>query len=164
MREPAYYADYPSKMCSKYYCWTKDMGYPELDVRQFPDGSWQLIQYLNTPIIPSLTRFQPVLMGIRNVEISPSFIKHHADRLNLEKGAVWAEQKKSEQKAMDDVAYEERRAIDFSENMMKGLKRSPALLERIRRNGLKELDLRRQVQYLDVRDLPENQRRDIKRI
>ncbi len=143
MREPGLYSDYPSRMVSKFYCWCKDQGYPELDVIQYPDGEWCLIQYMQTPIIPALTKWNYVLKGIRNTEITPEFIKKYADQLNLEKHTVWEEQEKSERLALEESLYEERRSEDRADQWLKGIRNNDALMQRIAKNGLRELDPRR---------------------
>lgn len=148
MREPGHYADYPSKMVSKYYCWCKDQGYPELDVVQYPDGEWALIQYMQTPIIPSLTKWNFVLKGIRNTEINPEFIRKFADQLNIEKHTVWEEQAKCERLAHEQELYEERRVQDRADQWMKGIRNNDALMERIAKNGLRELDPRRILNHI----------------
>ncbi len=130
-------------MVSPYYCWLKDMGYPELDVLQYPDGEWCLIQYLNTPIVPALTRWNFVLKGIRHTEISPEFIKKYAHQLDIEKHTVWEEQAKIERKMLEESMYEDRRSEDRCEQWFKGIRNNPDLMERIARNGLRELDPRR---------------------
>jgi hypothetical protein len=135
-------------MCSDYYCWCLDQGYPELDVRVYSDGSWGLIQYLNTPIMPSRTRFIPMLLNIKHQEISPSFIKHHADRLNLQNRAVWDEQDRTERRALEEVQEQERRAEDFANQMMKGVRGNDALMQRIARNGLSELNPMRMLNHI----------------
>ncbi len=140
MREPGYYADYPSKMVSKYYCWCKDQGYPELDVTRYDDGEWALIQYHQTPLIPSLTRWSFVLQGLRNMEITPVIIKKYADQLNLEKQHVWAEQDRADREAIRQAKEEDRRSEDFATRMLAGVKQNPALMERIYKNGFKELN------------------------
>lgn len=127
-------------MCSDYWCWFKDQGYPELDARFYSDGSWGIIQYLNAPIMPSYTRFVPMLMNIKHQEISPSFIKHHADRLNIHNRHVWDDQDRTERRALEEVNEQERRAEDFANQMMKGVRGNDDLMQRIARNGLGELN------------------------
>ncbi len=148
MRTPAFYRDYPSTMCSDYYCWFKDQGFPELDVRFFPDGEFMLIQYYNTPIIPSLTKWAPMLTGVRNVILTPTWIKHHADRLNIRNRHVWDEQDRTERRALEEVALEERRAADFAEQMMKGIRGNDDLMQRIAKNGLRELQPMRLLNHI----------------
>lgn len=143
MRQPGYYSFYPSKMVSDYYVWCHDMGYPELDIVRYPDGEWAIIQYLNRPIIPCLTKWNFVLKGIRHTEVTPHFIKTYADKLNLEKRTVWEEQANTERLALEETLYEERRAEDRAEQFAAGIRGNDALIQRIARNGLRELNPRR---------------------
>lgn len=151
-------------MVSEWWRVCRDLGYPELDVRKYADGSWSIIQYFQTPIIPSLTKWQPVLMDIRHTEISPTFIKKKADELNLEKGHVWSEVDKNERRIRDEISFEEDRAEVIASKKLDIVKRTPGLMDRIARRGVKELDPRRMLQHIDVRDLSKANREGIKRI
>lgn len=130
----------PSRMVGPWWRVCKSLGYPELDVIKYPDGEFCIIQYMNAPIIPSRTKWMPVLQKIRNVEMTASFLKHHADRLNLQYRHVWDEQAAAERRALEEVATEERRATDFSDRMFKAVRNNPDMMERIAKNGLGELN------------------------
>lgn len=148
MRNPGFYRDYPSKMVSDYYCWFKDLGYPELDVIRYPDGEWAIIQYMQTPVIPSLTRWNFVLKGLRNVELTHAFCESWVQQLDIEKRTVWEEQEKLERRMREESEYEERRANDRADAFVKGIRGNDALLERIARNGLRELNPRRMLNHI----------------
>ncbi len=143
MRHPGFHRDYPSTMVSDYYCWFKDMGYPELDIVRYPDGEWAIIQYYNTPIIPSMTKWNFVLKGIRNTELNYGFVKTYAEKLDIEKRTIWEEQAKCERKMYEESEYEERRAQDRADHFVKGVRGCDDLMQRVAKNGLKELDPRR---------------------
>lgn len=148
MRSPGFHRDYPSKMVSDYYCWFKDMGYPELDLVRYPDGEWAIIQYMQTPLIPCMTKWNFVLKGIRNTEITHDFVKKYAEQLDIEKRTVWEEQDKLDRIAREETAYEERRSEDMANQWLKGIRNNDALMERIARNGLRELDPRRMLNHI----------------
>ncbi len=148
MKDPGVYRSYPSRMVSPFYCWFVEMGYPELDVRTYDDGEWSIIQYMNRPIIPSLTRWNFVLKGIRNTEITYDFCKKYAEQLDLEKRTVWEEQEKQERRMREQADFEERRANDMADQWLKGIVNNPALMERIAKNGLKEVDPRRMLNHI----------------
>lgn len=148
MREPGLYSDYPSKMCSPYHCWFRDMGYPELDIIRYPDGEWAIIQYFNTPIIPSLTRWNFVLKGIRNTEITHEFCRSYAQQLDIEKHTVWDQQQRSERKAVEAALYDERRLEDKAKAYADVLSRCDPLMQRVARNGVRELDPRRMLNHI----------------
>lgn len=139
MRLPGRYRDYPSTMVSPYYCWFKDLGYDELDVITYADGERAIIQYLRSPIIPSFTKWNFVLTKIRNVDFSHAFVKRQCDDLDLQKRAVWARQEASEKKMLEDTLYEDRRSEDRCEQWFKGIRNNDALMQRVAKNGLREL-------------------------
>lgn len=151
-------------MVSPWWRVCRDLGYPELDVRQYADGEWSIIQYLQTPLIPSLTRWQPVLIGIRNVEISATFIKKKADELNLERGHVWDGVRREEARALAEVQADETRAQERAQMKLDIVKRAPDLYARVMRNGVKELELDRLIQHIDIRDLSNKHRKGLKRL
>lgn len=135
-------------MCSDHYVWFWDMGYKELDLRRYEDGEYAIIQYLNTPIIPSLTRWNFVLKGIRNTEITYDFCKKYAEQLDLEKHTVWEEDAKAMRRHREQTEFEERRANDMADQWLKGIVNNPDLMERIAKNGFKELDPRRMMNQI----------------
>jgi len=132
-----------SGMVSRWHRVLCALGYPELDVREFYDGEIMLIQYLNTPVVPSLTRWQPVLQGVRNVEISVPWLKHWAERLDLNKRAVWDKLDAEDKENWRLIKEKDRRAEDFANRMTDGIMRNPDLVERIAKNGLKEATMGR---------------------
>ncbi len=148
MRQPGFYRDYPSKMVSDYHCWFRDLGYPELDLVRYPDGEWAIIQFMQTPIIPCLTKWNFVLKGLRNVELTHSFIARYVQQLDLEKHTVWEEQAKTERLALEETNYEERRAQDRAEHFVAGIRGNDAMMQRIARNGLRELNPRRMLNHI----------------
>lgn len=140
---PGYDRNTVSFMVSPWHRVLVALGYEELDVRQYPDGEICLIQYLNKPIIPSLTRWQPVLQGVRNVEISVGWLKHWAERLDLTKRGVWDKLDQEDKENLRLIKEKDRRAEDFANRMTDGIMRNPDLVERIARNGLKEATMGR---------------------
>lgn len=116
-------------------------GYPELDIKEWEDGEKAIIQYHQCPIIPSLTKWSYVLTKLRNVDITDGFIVQWTGRLDMEKQHFWDEEEKLRQKMLETQAYEDRRAHDYGERAFKAVRQNPALMERIARNGLKELGL-----------------------
>lgn len=140
MRSPGFYADYPSSMVSRYYCWTRDMGYEMLDVVEYPDGEKALIQYFQKPIIPSLTKWGFVLTKIRNQELTYDWIKAWAEQLDLERRVVWERQAAVEKEAIRRQDEEERRAQDFANRAHFSIINNPDLMERIGKRGLGEMN------------------------
>jgi hypothetical protein len=135
MRNPGIYRDYPSYMCSDYYCWFKDAGYPELDIRRWPDGEWAIIQYMRAPLIPQRTPWQWVLTGMRNVEINHANVFRLVDQIDLTKKQAWAKVDEGERKARELAAEQDRRAEDFGTRAYEAVRNNPDLMERVVRTG-----------------------------
>ncbi len=127
-------------MVSRWHRCFVAMGYPELDLVEYPDGEKAIIQYFNRPIIPSLTRWGFVLTKIRNVNVDYYWLKEKADALNLENKKVWAEQDAVEKEAIRQQLEEDRRSEDFATRMLANVKNNDDWMQRIARNGLKELN------------------------
>ncbi len=136
-------ANYVSYFVSPYNVWFKDMGYPELDVIQYRDGEWHIIQHLRSPVVPALTPWQTVLSKLRHVEKTYSVMYRYANQLDIEKREVWANQERIEKKAREDLAREEKHAEDIATQQFKAIKGNDALMQRIAKNGLGEIGLRR---------------------
>ncbi len=137
---PGYDRSMPSTMVSRWHRCFVAMGYPELDLVEYQDGEKAIIQYFNAPIIPSLTKWGFVLTKIRNVNVNYYWLQEQADLLNLEKKAVWAKQEAVEKEALRQQLEEDRRAEDFSTRMLSLVKRNDDWMQRIAKNGLKELN------------------------
>lgn len=135
-------ANYISYLVSPYHVWFVDMGYPELDIKTFEDGEWALIQYLNSPTVPAMTRWQYVLTGIRKTEISPWWCRKYAENLDLEKKHVWAEIEDKERALEDETKSRERHDQDVANRRHETIMKNRGLVERISRNGLHEMNLR----------------------
>ena len=145
---PGYDRHSPSFMVSPWHRVFCALGYPELDLRTYEDGEHAIVQYLHKPIIPGLAQSQVVLAGLRNVDISEAFLKHWAERLDLTKRGIWADVDRTEKEHMRQMKEEERRSEDFATRMLDGVKRNPDLMNRIAKNGLKELDPRRMINHI----------------
>lgn len=145
---------YPSYMCSRWYCWFVELGYENLDIVQhrdtfqMPDGSyltaengtWSIIQYYNTPIIPAETRWNFVIANINDHEINPSFVERMVHMVDIKRKEYWdlCEEKTRKMEAEKD--YLERHAQDVASRATDLIMRTPTVVERIAKNGLKEMD------------------------
>ena len=144
---------YPSSMVSEYYCWFVELGYENLDILQHRstyevpsgylttfDGTWSIIEYYNSPIIPSLTRWNYVLAGINDQEISASFVEKMVGMLDLRRKQVW-DMAEAKTKAMEDEKESlEKHAQDIAERAKNLILSNPNVVERIARNGLSEMN------------------------
>lgn len=131
---------YPSYMVSPYYCWFVLMGYPELDILRYNDGSWAIIQYYRTPVIPSLTPWQ-VVLGTMNFPPSYGFCEKYVKELDLQKKAFWAREEEKTKQVENEWEATERHAKDLAETAAKSIMKNDDLVNRIAKNGLKEIDL-----------------------
>lgn len=130
----------PSYICSPYYKWFVEMGYPNCDIEEYGDGSWRLVEYLNAPIIPSLTRVAHVLGPIQNLIISRSFIEKYLGMLDIRKKAYHEVLAEKEAKLKLDSDYAERSAQDFAKRAAQ-IVSGGEVMDRIKKSGVKEMDL-----------------------
>jgi len=128
-------------MVSDWYVWFCELGYPNLDINRYPDGEWEIIEYYNSPVIPSLTRWNHVLYGIRNQIITPGIIENYVKKFDLTKRQVW-----DEQEAKTEAMYAEQDALDRHredtvDRAFKAIRGNEALVERIAKKGITEINL-----------------------
>jgi hypothetical protein len=109
----------PSAMVSKHHEMMFNLGYPQLDVVEHKDGSWSIIEYLNAPTVPSLTRWHHVLSDIRHQEINESFCKRMIERMDLTKPQTWETMRKEEEAKLAQAEWIEEQRAD---NMLRGAK------------------------------------------
>lgn len=142
-------ASYISYLPSKYHIWFIEMGYPLLDVLEYEDGEWAIIQYLRTPVVPSLTKFQHVLKGIRNTAITTGFIQKYVEQLDPGKQAFWDRESKKTQGVWDEAARVERHAEETADQLTKNFMANPDLMARVAKNGFGELDPQKIMRHIN---------------
>jgi len=148
------YAD--SGMVSRYYPMFCKLGYPQLDVIRFEDGEWCIIEYLNAPLVPSLTKWHHVLKGLRNIEITEGFLKKFIRQIDPRERAFWDREQNATNR-MEQEKIEQEQFIEYRvEQTVKALSKNEALKERIAKNGVQELDL-----HKIARHIPPNQLKEI---
>lgn len=145
-------------MVSRWYTWFVDLGYPELDIQEHwswhavperagggmvyaPDGSWSIIKYLNSPIIPSLTRWQLVLGVMENVGITTGFVEKYVKQLDTSRKEFWDREEAKTRAVEEEHARVERHQTEFVDRAHGAITKNPDLMERIAKNGLQEMDL-----------------------
>lgn len=133
------YLLYRDKSPSTPYGWCCEMGFPNVDVvdHRWDDGKWDLVEYYNAPLIPALTQWNYILIGIAE-PLEKTVIQKFLKGLDIHQKAFWAQQeaeekeyerkKKAEQEAQDDAATRATALITGNENLM----------NRIAKNGLQE--------------------------
>jgi hypothetical protein len=129
------------------------MGFPQLDITQYEDGEWCIIEYQGSFLFPSSTKYKVVLSGMRNIEISWSFLKRYVDEINPMSARFWANVEKHER--MVDAEYDtiERNAEDRAQRASRFVIQNPALMERIARHGIKEMGLLKIAKHLPRHEL-----------
>lgn len=138
--EPGIYSSYPSYMCSPWYIWFCELGYPNVDILKYEDGEWDIIEYYNAPIIPGLTKWNQILYGMRNIEITRGFVTKYVNQLDLHRRRVWddAEAKtaamEKEKEKLEDHAQD---VAERAKNIIMG---NAGLVERVAKNGMHEIN------------------------
>lgn len=140
--------NYISYFQSPWHIWFQELGYPQLDVNKFEDGEWSIIEYYKVPLVPSMTPWCTVLSGMRNIEISVGFIEKYVLDLDSTKKAVWDREEKKTQRILKEAEAREQHAERMSDAATLAITRNPALMERIAKNGLQEMDLTKIVQHI----------------
>jgi hypothetical protein len=118
-----------------------ELGYPELDILRDESGEWHIIQYLNGTAIPSLTRWQPVLTRIKGVIITKSILEKFCKELDITRKEFWAREEAKSKLAEDEFDAKERHAAEYVDKAHEAITRNPDLMERIAKNGIKEMNL-----------------------
>ncbi len=130
----------PFQGCSPYFVWFVEMGYPNLDIREWDDGEWALVEYYSSPNIPALTRWNYVLTGLRNIIPSPGFVTKYVLQLDLQRKAVW-DLAEAKTRAMDEEKERlETHAQDTATRATAAIMQNPGLVERIAKEGVKAID------------------------
>jgi hypothetical protein len=145
--------NYVSYFCSRYYPWFLDLGYPRLDVIEYTDGEWGIIQMESGPIIPAETKWRLVLQGIRNVEISWSFIRKYVHMIDNQRREYWDREAARSRAVEAEYEAKEDAAVDRAERVFQAIKRNDGLMNRIARNGLSEMDPRRLARHVPKHQL-----------
>lgn len=127
--------------CGPWYSWLCELGYPNLDIQQFKDGEWAIIEFYNSPAIPSLTRWNYVLHTLRNIEISPGFVTRYIHQLDLRREETWDALDAKEKAQDEEKAALDKHAEDTAERAKNVIMQTPTLVERIGKGGLKQMDL-----------------------
>lgn len=120
----------------KIFC---DLGYPMLDAITFNDGEWCVIELLNAPLIPALTRWQYVLKGMRNIELCEGLVRKFIKQLDPHEPEFWIKEYEESRKVVDLKNKQAEAQEDWSEWMGNALKHNAGLMERVAKYGAKEL-------------------------
>lgn len=127
--------------CGRWYAWCVELGYPNIDIQQWKDHEWAIIEFYNSPTIPSQTRWNFVLHGMRNIEVSAGFVTKYIHQLDLHKKEVWDALDAKEKAQDEEKARIAAHAEDTAERAKNIIMQTPSLVERIAKHGIKEIDL-----------------------
>ncbi len=142
MIAPGYYPwCHVSYMQSPYSVWFYALGYPELDILEHKDGSWSIIQFYNSPVIPSMKRWQQVLGPMENVEKSYGFCAKYTSELDMHKRVFRMREEAKTKQVEDEHAALEKHRDQYVDIAHKAITKNPLLMERIAKNGVQEMDL-----------------------
>ena len=128
-------ADNFSYFLSPYHCWFRDLGYPQLDLNFYDDGEWEIIEMLNSPVIPSQTKWHRVLANIRNVIPTYGFCKRYVELLDITKQAVWDREDAKTAEVENEWQRNENHAIDLATRAKEAITRNDDLMQRIVKTG-----------------------------
>lgn len=128
-------------MSPEHHWMFEELGYPRLDIKQWPDGEWAILEWHSVPVIPSLTKWQYVLMGIRNTEITFSFVRKYVKQISTFERAFWDREEKKTADMLDEHRRLDEHREDSASRAFDAIRRNPALMERIARHGLQEMNL-----------------------
>lgn len=134
--------------CGPWYTWCVDLGYRNIDIQQWHDGEWALIEFYNSPVIPALTRWNFILSDLRNIEISPGFLTKYVRQLDLTRKEAWDALDAKERAQTEEKEALDRHAEDTAERAKNIIMQTPTLVERIAKNGLKEMDLEKIAKHI----------------
>ncbi len=149
---PGLRRSYPSYACSPYWIWFKELGYERLDITQWDDGEWAILEWYQTPVIPAETKWNYVLTGLRNIAITPGFVTKYIHQLDLHRKEVWNAAERKSAEADQRHATMEQHAEDTANAAFKVIRNNPELMERVAENGLAEIDPRKL-----LRNIPSHQ-------
>jgi hypothetical protein len=147
------YAYLNSGAVGPYYEICCDLGYPQCDIVKYSDGEWAVIAYDNAPLCPSLTGFRVISSGIRNKEITHGLVSKLILESDPMRARLWErEEAKSKQIADEHEAarlHREETAGRAAEVMI----RNDALMQRLAKNGIGELDMGAIASHIDPQKL-----------
>lgn len=126
---------------SPYHKWFVEMGYPQLDITQYEDGEWAIIEWQNRPIMPATTQFHHILKGMRNVLITRGFVEKYVKQIDTQKKEFWDREEAASQAVEDEFEETQNKADDLATAATKAVTGNPDLMERIVKKGISEMDI-----------------------
>ena len=137
-----------SSFCSRYHKWFVDLGYPQLDIVEYQDGSWDIIEMLNSPVIPSLTKYNTILGNMKNIIPTLGFCEKYCKSLDVKRREFWVIEDRKSAEAETNSINKELRAVEMAEKASQAVLQNPSLMERIATNGMQEMNLDRIARHI----------------
>lgn len=136
-----FHGDYRnSSFVSDHYRTFVELGYPQLDVEHFEDGSWAIREFLNAPLVPSLTRWKWIYKGFENIEFSAGLAAKLVRQIDPQFPEFWAREALKTKGIIDEKQSRIRFENDWADRMAPIILRNPGLMDRIARYGMRELE------------------------
>jgi hypothetical protein len=117
------------------------MGYDNLDIAENHDGSWDIIEYIQKPYVPCVTEWQMVLGTMEGVLKTYGFCERFVKQVDMNRKEFWAREEAKTQAVADEHEAKEERAVEMAEIASQAVIRNPGLMNRIAKNGMKEMEL-----------------------
>lgn len=128
-----------SSFTSKYYEWMCELGYPQLDIQVADDGEWWIIQYINAPVIPSMTKTQVVIHGFKHVTLCKGFVERVVKSIDPQRQEFWEMQEAKTRKVEEEALAKEKHQEESAEKKMEVIRRTPELWERVATKGTEQI-------------------------
>ncbi len=134
---------YDTYICSDWHRMFCKMGNPQLDIKLFRDGEWAIREFYRSPVVPAQTPWKYVLTGLKNIEISESFIKRYLWQIDPTNRGFWERQQQltNDQNAQRDRAESDK--IDRHMQIGKELSKNDSLIRDAKIMGPAAFDLER---------------------
>jgi len=138
MTYPYTYLDSP--FVGPYYKMLCDLNYPQLDITVLEDGEWYIYEMLNAPVVPSLTKWQPVYKGFRNIEINSGIVAKLVRQIDPQYPEFWAREIIKSESLLKEKVERANFEEEWVERMVPKFLKNEALMNRVARYGVRELD------------------------
>lgn len=145
-----------SYFLSKYYPWFVELGYPQLDIVEYEDGEWSIIEMMNYPVIPSLCQWKHIFSGFRNRPPTKSFVKRLIDMIDLQKREAWDRYEQATREAEEKHERTEKARETLASGIAQAVSKNEDLTARVLQNGFDEIQLKTLIKRIPqhkIRDL-----------
>ena len=139
-----FHADYSdSGFVSDKYPIFQKLGYPQIDVSFFEDGSWSLLEMHNAPVIPDLTKFNWIAKNLKNVEFNEGNVMYLIRNSDPRNPEFWAKEIAKSMVLEKQHVDKQNKDQEWIEDIVPKLMQNQALMDRVARYGSRELSIDR---------------------